>query len=141
MDAPTLDLRRTALKAIAAATAAAAAVAIGLNLVIATVARTAGTSHQFKPLDLSSYAALTVIGVGVGAIGWTLVAARASRPRETLRVLVPVVVVLSLVPDAVLGVSKTQAHTTWGAVAALVIMHLAVAATAVFAFNRALPVR
>lgn len=139
MDAPTLDLRRTALTAIAAT--AAAAVAIGLNLVIATVARAAGASHQFKPLDLSSYSALTVIGVGAGAIGWTLVAARASRPRETLRVLVPVVVVLSLVPDAVLGVSKTQAHTTWGAVAALVIMHLAVAATAVFAFNRALPVR
>ncbi|MFC5138407.1 DUF6069 family protein [Actinomycetospora rhizophila] len=78
----------------------------------------------------------SVIGVLAGFVGWVLVRRLAPRPAAVLRWLVPLVVVLSFVPDLYLltvGLSVLL-------VVALMIMHVVVAAVAVPAFRRVLPV-
>ncbi|MEU6379082.1 DUF6069 family protein [Streptomyces sp. NPDC046909] len=116
-----------------------AAVAVALNAVVAWAAHAAGASDDFQPLQLSAYAPLTVFGVLVGAAAWAIVRARSASPSRLLRVLVPVVVVVSLIPDVMVGVSDSRAGTSWGAVVALMVMHVVVAAVAVPAYRRFLP--
>ena len=123
-----------------AAGLAAAGSAI-LDAIIALIARAAGVSHGFQPLWPSSYLPLTVLGVLAGAIGWHIVRRRAGNPIAVLSRLVPAVVVLSLIPDIAVGVGKSQPHTTWGGVMALMLMHLAVAAAAVPVYQRLMPLR
>jgi hypothetical protein len=125
---------RTALAILAAAAASVVVVAV-----IAAIAHAAGARHDFKPLTPGSYLPLTVLGVAVGGIGWQMVHRRAARPVAMLRWLVPGVIVVSLVPDLAVGISGSQPGTTWGAVAALMVMHLAVASIAVPAFQRLMP--
>lgn len=109
--------------------------------VIALIARAAGASEDFQPLWPSAYLPLTVIGVLAGAIGWQIVRRRAKDPAALLRWLVPTVVVVSLVPDVALGFSDSYPGVSWGAVAALILMHLAVAAVAVPVYRRFMPLR
>ena len=109
--------------------------------VIALIARAAGASEDFQPLWPSAYLPLTVIGVLAGAIGWQIVRRRAKDPATLLRWLVPTVVVVSLVPDVAVGFSDSYPGVSWGAVAALILMHLAVAAVAVPVYRRFLPLR
>ncbi|MEU3885907.1 DUF6069 family protein [Streptomyces sp. NPDC029041] len=116
-----------------------AAVAIALNAVVAVIAHAAGASHDFQPLQVTAYAPLTLFGVLIAAAAWAVIRARSTRPARLLRTLVPVVVILSLIPDIQVGLSGSQAGTSWGAVAALMVMHVVVAAVAVPAFRRALP--
>ncbi|WP_430379356.1 DUF6069 family protein [Streptomyces sp. B1-3] len=116
-----------------------AVVAVALNAVVAAIAHAAGASHDFKPLQLSAYAPLTVIGVLAGAAGWAIVRARSARPSPLLKVLVVVVVILSLIPDIMVGVSDSRPGTSWGAVVALMVMHVVVAAVAVPAYHPLLP--
>ncbi|MFD4507592.1 DUF6069 family protein [Streptomyces sp. NPDC058457] len=116
-----------------------AVVAIALNAVVAVSARAAGASGDFQPLHLTAYAPLTVFGVLVGAAAWAIVRARSARPAGLLRTLVPVVVLVSLVPDVLVGASDSKPGTSWGAVIALMVMHFVVAAVAVPAFRRFLP--
>lgn len=123
----------------AAATVAAAVVAVALDAGIAAIAHAFGVPDGFNPLHLSSYAGLTIVGVALAAAAWAIIRARSATPRLILGRLVPSVVVLSLVPDLILGFSKQEAHTTWGGVAALMLMHLAVTAVAVPAFVLSMP--
>lgn len=116
-----------------------AVVAVIVNAVIAATAHAAGASDDFQALQLGAYAFFTVIGVLVAAGAWAIIRARASHPARLLRTLVPVVVLVSLIPDVMVGVSDSQPGTSWGAVVALMIMHIAVAAVAVPAFHRLLP--
>jgi hypothetical protein len=53
--------------------------------------------------------------------------------------LVPIVVLLSWVPDIGLGASHGEPHTTWGEVAVLMIMHVVVSVIGVTFFARLLP--
>lgn len=62
-------------------------------------------------------------------------------PRRTLNVLVPIVLLVSFVPDILVGVTRALPGTSWTAVAALMVMHLVVAACAVAAYRRFLPAR
>ncbi|MBO4256214.1 DUF6069 family protein [Streptomyces griseorubiginosus] len=71
----------------------------------------------------------------VGALGWAVVRTRSARPSRLLRILVLVVLILSLVPDIVLGVSDSRRGTSWGAVVAFMVMHVVVAAVAVPAYH------
>ncbi|MCX4763284.1 DUF6069 family protein [Streptomyces sp. NBC_01275] len=96
----------------------------------------AGASDDFQPLWPSSYLPLTVLGVLAGAIGRQIVRGRADDPEAALRWLVPTVVTLSLVPDIAVGVENSAPGASWGGVAALILMHLAVAAVAVPAYRR-----
>ncbi|MFF4117638.1 DUF6069 family protein [Streptomyces sp. NPDC001714] len=116
-----------------------AAVAVALNAVVAATAHAAGASHDFQPLQLTAYAPLTVFGVLVGAAAWAIVRARSAQSSRLLRILVPVVVILSLIPDIMVGVSDSRPGTSWGAVVALMVMHVVVAAVVVPAYHRLLP--
>jgi len=107
--------------------------------VIALIARAAGASHDFKPLWPSSYLPLTVLGVLAGAIGWQIIRRRATRPAAVLRWLVPTVVVLSFIPDIAVGAAGGSPGVSWGAVSALMLMHLTVAAVAVAVYRRLMP--
>jgi hypothetical protein len=125
-------------------TALAAAVgAVGglvINTVIATLARTLfDIPSEFQQLTLPVYGFLTVVGAVVGAIGWHLIATRSRNASGVLRVLVPTVLVLSLIPDVLLLVSESQPGTTTAGVIALMLMHVGVAVAAVPAYRRFIP--
>ncbi|MER6496352.1 MULTISPECIES: DUF6069 family protein [Streptomyces] len=117
---------------------AAAVVAILGNLVVAVLARAAGASGDFAPLHPSAYVPLTVFGVVLGAIGWAVVRRAAKNPTGLLRWLVPVLVVVSFGPDLALLGGGTPGSGAL-AVAALMVMHVVVAAVAVAAYRRVLP--
>jgi hypothetical protein len=108
-------------------------VAIGLNTVVATIAVNAG-AERFPPLTLPVYGGFTVLGLLAGWAGWRLVQRRAARPSAVLRVLVPVVVLLSFVPDVALLTQRFIPGTTTAGVLALMTMHLVVATVGVTAF-------
>jgi hypothetical protein len=127
-----------------ASTAAAAGIGAAggliINSLIAWVARgPLDAPTEFRPLTVPVYATLTVIGAIIGAIGWRLIATRSRRATRTLTVLVPVVLVLSLLPDTVLLATKSQPGTTTTGVLALMLMHFAVAAAALPAYRRFIP--
>lgn len=117
----------------------AAIIAIALNAAIAAAAHAAGASNDFQPLKLPTYAGLTVVGLLAGAAGWAITRARASNPRRLLRTLAPVVLGASFVPDLLVGANAKMTGTSWGAVAALMVMHLVVASIAIPTYQLTLP--
>ena len=117
----------------------ATAVALIGNAIVAQVALAAGASEDFQPLTIAAYGFFTVIGVVAGLVGW-LVVRRRDNAAATLRWLVPAVLVVSLVPDVMVGFSD-RAGVSWGAVVALMVMHVVVTVVAVATFSRLLPVR
>ena len=112
--------------------------ALAANAIVSQVALAAGASEDFQPLTFAAYGFFTVIGVVAGLVGWLLVRGTANAA-ATLRWLVPTVLVVSLVPDVLVGFSD-RAGVSWGAVAALMVMHVVVTVIAVFTFSRLLPV-
>ena len=125
---------------IAVPIAIVAAIAVGsaATAVVAVIAHAAGVSDTFTPLKTGSYISLIVVGVLAGCAGWQLVRARAGDPRKVLRRLVPLVVLLSFIPDLAIGVSGAD-HATWGGVIALMCAHVVVATAAVTSFSFFLP--
>jgi hypothetical protein len=113
-----------------------AAIAAAITALVRAVAAIPSDFAPFKP---SSYIGLIVVGVGAAAVGWLVVRRRAADPPGVMRFLVPVVVALSFIPDVLIGVTKSEAGTTWAGVGGLMAMHLAVAVCAIAAFNRFLP--
>ncbi|GAA3431686.1 DUF6069 family protein [Kutzneria kofuensis] len=116
--------------------AAAAVVSIAVNTVVALGALALDPNGTRTGLDLVAYAPLTVIGVLAGTIGWAAVRRYAARARATLRVLVPVVTVLTFIPDIVLLLTGAADAIN---VAGLLVMHVVVAAVTVTAVSRVLP--
>jgi hypothetical protein len=119
--------------------AAGALAAVAGNLLISVIARAAGASSGFTPLHPATLIPLTVVGFIAGASGWSVIRARANRPARVLRIAVPTVVVLSFGPDIAVLVSGQMTGVSAGAVLALMCMHLMVAAVAIPAYARALP--
>jgi hypothetical protein len=113
--------------------------AVALDSAIAAIAHANGASHAFQPLQFPSYTMLTGIGMVAGAAGWAAVRAKAAQPRRLLSGLVPIILVLSFVPDVLVG-AGTMAGASWGAVAALMVMHVAVATVLITTLLRVLPV-
>ncbi|HEY3605874.1 MAG TPA: DUF6069 family protein [Pseudonocardiaceae bacterium] len=128
---------------IALPTALVASVVASLvvELVIAAIAHGAGAYSDFQPLTFGILSRLTVLGLLAAVVVWELVRRRAGDPVAVMRRLVPIVVVLSWVPDVLLGATHAEAHTTWGEVAVLMVMHLVVAVIGVGLFSRLLPLR
>ena len=91
----------------------------------------AGVTQSFAPLQFATYTALIVLGVIGGSIGWQLVRNLATNPNRFLARLVPLVLVLSFIPDILVGITKAETATTWGGVIALMAMHVVVATAAV----------
>ena len=134
------DTRTVSWKSTAVAAAVGAVGGLVINSVIATLARTLfDIPSEFQQLTLPVYGFLTVVGAIVGAIGWHLVATRSRNAAGVLRVLVPTVLVLSLIPDLILLVTGSQPGTTTAGVVALMLMHFGVAAAAVPAYRRFIP--
>ncbi|WP_328502720.1 DUF6069 family protein [Streptomyces sp. NBC_00457] len=111
-----------------------------VNAIIAVIAHAAGASDDFRPLKTPSYVSFTLLGVLIGALGWSIVRKMSADPDALLRKLVPIVVVLSFIPDLAMPVSDYQPHADSTGVAALIIMHITTAAIAVFAYRKVLPV-
>ncbi|MGW2567410.1 DUF6069 family protein [Streptomyces sp. NPDC001537] len=113
---------------------AAIVVASAADAVLALLALAAGAPDDFKPLKASSYIFLTAVGVVAGAIGWAMVRKVAKEPEALVRWLVPTLVVVSFVPDFLL-------FGAGGAigVGALLLMHVVVAAAAVFTYRKVMP--
>lgn len=130
---------RTTGRRIAAGIVGAAVLATAANALIAVLTVAAGASDAFHPLEPSAYVPLTVQGVLAGAVGWAAVRRWSRRPAAVLRVLVPAVVAVSLVPDVALLFTDMQPNTGGLGVAALMVMHVATAVIAVPLFARALP--
>jgi hypothetical protein len=124
-----------------AAAGIAAAGGLVVNTLIAVAARALGTPDEFQQLTLPVYGMLTVIGAVIAAIAWRLIVNRSRNAAGVLRVVVPAVLLVSLIPDVLLLTSKSQPGTTTGGVVALILMHFGVAVVAVPAFRRLMPTR
>lgn len=108
-----------------------------VDTLIALAARSLGADvNVVRGLSPPIYLAFALVGLLFAALAWSLVRAKARRPQGVMRVLVPVVVVVSLVPDILLGV---LASGGWIGPVALMLMHLSVAVCGVLAFRRFLP--
>jgi hypothetical protein len=113
-------------------------VAVGagiLNTLIALAAQALGADTVAVPgLTPPAYLTFTVIGTVLGTLGWSIVRRNAASPRRVMSWLVPLVIVVSLIPDVLIAVS-------YGPVAgiALGLMHLAVLAVALPTFRHFLP--
>jgi hypothetical protein len=105
------------------------------NVLVAQVTLAAGASEEFEALMFGTFAPLTVIGVLLGAAGWAFFRRRPA----TLRWLVPTVVVVSWVPDILVGAGGTEPGVSWTGVAGLMVMHVVVTAVTVPILARVLP--
>ena len=94
----------------------------------------AGAPSDYSPLLPPAYASLTAIAVIVGWFGWKAVRTRARDPRRTLGILVPVIGVLSFLPDVILLTTGFIPGTTAIAVLALMAMHVTTLAIAIPAY-------
>jgi hypothetical protein len=119
---------------------AGAVVAVAANSVIAASAIAAGASSDFAPLNFLVFTPFTVVGVVVAHLGWRIVRRRATRPAAVLRVLVPVLAVLSFLPDAVLAITGFIPNASLTAVIGLALMHVVVVAVVVPISLRLAPV-
>jgi len=134
-----MSTRPRTLPGLALSVVVGGAVASAANALVALLSHAAGVSADFRALQPPSYIALTVIGIVAGAIGWSIIRNRATDPTSLLRWLVPTVVALSLIPDILLGATQAQPGTTWGAIVALMAMHVIVTVAAVLSYRRFLP--
>jgi hypothetical protein len=113
----------------------AAVVAVIVNALIALVVSALHPGGVEKGLTVVEFAPATVVGVLLGTAGWTLVRRFSSRPRALLRVLVPIVVVLTFGADLALLAGGTTVLNVLG----LMLMHVVVATATVFALVRVVP--
>jgi len=98
-----------------------------------------GIGDGFAPLQPPAFLTFATIGTLAGIGGWVLIARRARTATRALRVLVPALVVLSLVPDVILLVVPFIPGSTPGAVVMLMLMHPVVATVAVLVGRRIAP--
>ncbi|WP_416980197.1 DUF6069 family protein [Streptomyces sp. T028] len=113
---------------------AAVVVASLADAVLALAALALGAPDDFQPLEPGSYIFLTAVGTVAGAIGWAVVRKVSKDPAALVRWLAPTLVVVSFVPDFLLfGAGGVTG------VVALLLMHVAVAAVAVFTYLKVMP--
>ena len=113
------------------------AVASIANAIVAFAGLSAGADPALPGLTPPAFITLSVVGVLVAAIGWTVVG-RARSAKRILTVLVPVLLVVSLIPDVALALTATSAAVVTAAVT-LGIMHVVTVAVAVPVFRAFLP--
>jgi hypothetical protein len=119
---------RTPTRIVATRLGVAALAAVVANAAIALAATAFDDTGIGAGLTPVQYIPLTLIGMVVGAIGWTLVVRYAPR---ALRVIVSVTLALTWIPDLLL----LNSGATIGNVVGLMLMHVVVAAAVVSAFR------
>jgi hypothetical protein len=129
-----------------AATAAllvlAAVVATGIALTaVAFGALALGADSAFMPLQPGPYLTFGIVGVLAAIAGWVLVVRFVRQSARLLRILVPALVLVTLIPDVMLLIGGFIPGTTVVGVVALMLMHVIVAAIAVFVGQRIAPAR
>jgi hypothetical protein len=132
---PTATTGRTVILIIAGVIVAGLA-----TTVVALIATDLGAAQGFAPLMPAVYLPFVAVGVIAAVVGWRIVRARAAHPAAVLRVLVPVVLIASFIPDTILMVTRFIPGTTLLGGLSLSAMHLIVAAIAVPLAQRAAPV-
>jgi len=115
-------------------------VAIVANGIVAAVAVAAGADPAFGPFFPAVFAMFTVVGILIGLAGWLVVRRFVPRPATVLAVLVPVVVLLSMLPDLSLFDPASMPGAGPTAAVALMLMHVVGAAVAVPVFRIIAPV-
>ncbi|TPW76796.1 DUF6069 family protein [Schumannella sp. 10F1B-5-1] len=115
--------------------------AMAASAIVAGIAVALGADPSFGPLLPPVFLAFSAAGTIAGLLGWVLIARRAAHPGRLLRVLVPVLVVLSLVPDVALLILGFIPGSSPTAVVALMLMHPIAAVSAVIGGRRIAPVR
>jgi hypothetical protein len=118
----------------------ASLVASLLCFAVAEAALAAGASTSFQALTPQVFVPFIVIGTLGGVVGWEIIRRRALQARRLLTRLIPIVFAVSLIPDILVGVTRSLPGTTWTGAIALMIMHLIVAICLVAANLRFLPV-
>ncbi|WP_166869476.1 hypothetical protein [Salinibacterium sp. ZJ70] len=121
--------------ALAAIAAAAGAAALGLAALLL------GAAPGFPPVQPMIAAPFAAAGTLAAIGGWLLVVRFVRRSAAVLRVLVPVALALSWIPDVVLLATGFVPGATPIAVVALMLMHVVAATAAVFAGRRIAPAR
>lgn len=116
-------------------------VAIAASTIDAYAAYAAGSSTSFAALRPAIFAPFVAIGVVAAYLGWSIIRRRAAHPAKVLRILVPVLFVLSFIPDVILLITAFIPGASLTGVVALAIMHLIVVAVAVPLCMRLAPVR
>lgn len=125
--------------ALLVAVAGAAVVSGMVNVVIAAVAHGAGAAAGFMPLMPPTFIVFTVVGTLAGVVGWSIIRSKSSRPAAILRWLVPTILILSFIPDILVGVSSALPGTTWAGVIGLMCMHVSVTVATVLSCRQFLP--
>jgi hypothetical protein len=120
--------------------AAGALVVAAATTVVAITAQSIGAGTNFAALNPAVYLSFAIVGLLAGYVGWRVVRSRASHPARVLRLLVPTVLVLSLIPDILLLVTGFIPGTTATGVIALMLMHPIVVGVGVPLFQRIAPV-
>lgn len=136
----TIPRARVSAPVTAVVLVAGAVVGVAANAVIAFSALAAGASSTFAPVTVA-FIPFTVVGYFAAYLGWRIIRARTARPAAVLRVLVPVLTILSFIPDIVLLATGFIPGASATAVIALALMHSVVVAVAVPIFLRVAPVR
>jgi hypothetical protein len=118
---------------------AAGVLAAIVNVIIGIAARAAGADSALGGMSVPAEISFTIIGVLIGAAGWAFIRRVAKRPGRVLAVLVPLLLVVSFIPDLAIGAQLSTA-AAWTAVVGLVIMHVVTIAIAVPVYRRFLPI-
>lgn len=109
--------------------------------VISLAAGALGANPGFMPLQPALYLSFATAGTLAAIAGWTLVVRFVRRSARVLRVAVPVLVALSLIPDVVLLLTGFIPGSNVAGVVGLMLMHPTVAAVAVLVGSRIAPAR
>jgi hypothetical protein len=131
-----ISIQQPSATRVAGGLLAAAVGALVVNGLIALAVSALRPGGVEKGLTVVEFAPATVVGVLLGTAGWVLVRRFSSRPAALLRVLVPVVVVLTFGADLALLAGGTTLLNVLG----LMLMHVVVATATVIALTRVLPV-
>lgn len=129
--------RRTTVLAVAAGVV----IAIAASAIDAYAAYAAGASTSFAALRPAIFAPFVAVGVVVAYLGWSIIRRRSAHPAKVLRILVPVILLLSFIPDVLLLITGFIPGSSLTGVVALALMHLIVAGVAVPLSMRLAPVR
>jgi hypothetical protein len=113
------------------------AVASAANAIVAFAGLAPGADPTLPGLTPPAFITLSILGVLVAAIGWTVVG-RARSAKRILTVLVPTLLALSLLPDIALALTASSAAVVTAAVT-LGIMHVVTVAVAVPVYRTFLP--